>query len=62
MRAGLNGRSLTPPIDPNELATDSPGDRGRPADAPAGAQPARSFDLSEPVHDQRAGSATATPI
>ncbi|MFM8536204.1 MAG: hypothetical protein ACKOEC_21940, partial [Acidimicrobiia bacterium] len=28
-RAGLNARTLTPPIDPNELATDSPGDRGR---------------------------------
>ena len=48
MRGGLNGRSLTPPIDPNELATDSPGDRGRPADAPAGAQAGRSFDLSNP--------------
>ena len=48
LRAGLNGRTLTPPIDPNELATDSPGDRGRPADAPPGSQPARSFDLSGP--------------
>jgi hypothetical protein len=46
LRAGLNARTLTPPIDPNELATDSPGERGRPADTPPGAQPARSFDLS----------------
>ncbi len=34
-RAGLNQRTLTPPIDPDELAPDSPGDRGRPADAAA---------------------------
>jgi hypothetical protein len=50
LRAGLNSRTLTPPIDPNELATDSPGDRGRPAEgAPAPAGPsARAFDLSNP--------------
>ena len=48
LRAGLNARTLTPPIDPNELATDSPGDRGRPADAAPGAQPARTFDLATP--------------
>lgn len=45
-RAGLNGRTLTPPIDPNELATDSPGDRGRPADANAAR--GKPFDLSNP--------------
>jgi zinc carboxypeptidase len=44
-RTGLNQRTLTPPIDPDELATDSPGDRGRPTDAaPAG--PSRNFDLT----------------
>jgi hypothetical protein len=44
-RSGLNPRTLTPPIDPDELATDSPGDRGA---APAGVAPApaRLFDLS----------------
>jgi hypothetical protein len=47
-RAGLNARSLTPPIDPNELATDSPGERGRPAEEAAGARPGKSFDLSNP--------------
>ena len=47
-RAGLNARPLTPPIDPNELATDSPGDRGRPADG-AAATRAKTFDLSNPV-------------
>src|SRR5580765_6326301 len=45
-RTGLNQRTLTPPIDPDELAADSPGDRGRPADAGAGGAPARTFDLS----------------
>jgi Zinc carboxypeptidase len=45
-RAGLNARSLTPPIDPNELATDSPGDRGRPAES--GAARGKAFDLSNP--------------
>ncbi|HEV2983290.1 MAG TPA: M14 family zinc carboxypeptidase [Vicinamibacterales bacterium] len=47
-RTGLNQRTLTPPIDPDELATDSPGDRGRPADSGGGgsAAPARTFDLS----------------
>jgi len=44
-RTGLNQRTLTPPIDPEELAADSPGDRGRPADAGASA-PARTFDLT----------------
>lgn len=47
-RAGLNTRTLTPPIDPNELATDSPGDRGRPADGAAPAARAKAFDLSNP--------------
>jgi hypothetical protein len=47
-RAGLNARTLTPPIDPNELATDSPGDRGRPAEEAAGARPGKTFDLSNP--------------
>src|SRR5262249_22276673 len=46
-RTGLNQRTLTPPIDPDELAPDSPGDRGRPADAAAGPPgPTRSFDLT----------------
>lgn len=45
-RAGLNARTLTPPIDPNELATDSPGDRGRPAEANAAR--GKPFDLSNP--------------
>jgi Zinc carboxypeptidase len=48
LRAGLNSRTLTPPIDPNELATDSPGDRGRPADGAPAAQAGRTFDLSNP--------------
>ncbi|MGQ0734500.1 MAG: hypothetical protein ACT4QD_12700, partial [Acidobacteriota bacterium] len=45
-RSGLNPRTLTPPIDPNELATDSPGERGRPADDAPGARPGKLFDLS----------------
>jgi len=48
MRSGLNARTLTPPIDPNELATDSPGERGRPAEQAAAARPGRTFDLSNP--------------
>jgi hypothetical protein len=44
-RAGLNGRTLTPPIDPDELAPDSPGERGaRGAEPPRG--PAKNFDLA----------------
>jgi hypothetical protein len=44
-RAGLNQRTLTPPIDPNELASDSPGDRGAPAaDSTRGG--GKTFDLS----------------
>jgi hypothetical protein len=44
-RSGLNPRTLTPPIDPDELATDSPGNRGAaPATAAAAAQ--KAFDLS----------------
>jgi hypothetical protein len=43
-RAGLNQRTLTPPIDPNELATDSPGDRGAPAAAARAG--GKTFDLS----------------
>src|SRR5207244_5167926 len=44
----FRSRTLTPPIDPDELATDSPGDRGRPADAPSGVAgaSARTFDLT----------------
>jgi Zinc carboxypeptidase/S-layer like family, outer domain len=45
-RTGLNQRTLTPPIDPDELAPDSPGDRGRPADAGAAASGGRTFDLT----------------
>src|SRR5437899_11469747 len=45
-RTGLNQRTLTPPIDPDELAADSPGERGRPAEAAAGGAPARTFDLT----------------
>jgi hypothetical protein len=49
-RTGLNQRTLTPPIDPDELAPDSPGDRGAPGAAAgsgqAGGAPARSFDLT----------------
>jgi len=46
-RTGLNQRTLTPPIDPDELAPDSPGERGAPAAgaAPAAA-PGRNFDLT----------------
>ena len=44
-RSGLNPRTLTPPIDPDELATDSPGNRGAAAAAPSGAAQ-KSFDLS----------------
>src|SRR5262249_49329074 len=46
-RSGLNSRSLTPPIDPDELAPDSPGDRGG-AGAAAPLPPAKNFDLSNP--------------
>src|SRR5262245_10737696 len=46
-RTGLNQRTLTPPIDPDELAPDSPGERGAPAAAAAAtAGPGRSFDLT----------------
>lgn len=44
-RAGLNSRTLTPPIDPDELAPDSPGERGRSADAAPGS--GKTFDLSD---------------
>jgi hypothetical protein len=44
-RSGLNPRTLTPPIDPNELAPDSPGERGRPADAGAAGR-GKVFDLT----------------
>ncbi|MEO8071177.1 MAG: hypothetical protein ABI652_07225, partial [Acidobacteriota bacterium] len=43
-RAGLNQRTLTPPIDPNELASDSPGERGAAAEAPR--PPGKAFDLT----------------
>jgi Zinc carboxypeptidase/S-layer like family, C-terminal region len=43
-RAGLNARTLTPPIDPDELAPDSPGERGAATTAPR--PPAKTFDLS----------------
>lgn len=42
-RSGLNSRTLTPPIDPAELAPDSPGSRGCPAEAVAAA--GGTFDL-----------------
>jgi len=45
-RSGLNARTLTPPIDPNDLAPGSPGDRGRPAEAGAGG--GKTFDLANP--------------
>jgi hypothetical protein len=45
-RTGLNQRTLTPPIDPDELAPDSPGERGAPAAGSGGAGPARNFDLT----------------
>jgi hypothetical protein len=46
-RTGLNQRTLTPPIDPDELAADSPGERGAPtAAAAAPSAPGRSFDLT----------------
>ena len=45
-RAGLNSRTLTPPIDPDELAPDSPGERGRTAEAAA--PPSKTFDLASP--------------
>lgn len=44
-RSGLNPRTLTPPIDPSELAPDSPGERGRPADAPVAGR-GKVFDLT----------------
>ena len=40
-RAGLNARTLTPPIDPDELASDSPGERGRPAEGRRGIESVR---------------------
>jgi hypothetical protein len=47
-RTGLNQRTLTPPIDPDELAPDSPGDRGAPAagGGAAASAPGRTFDLT----------------
>ncbi|HKB12080.1 MAG TPA: M14 family zinc carboxypeptidase [Vicinamibacterales bacterium] len=49
-RTGLNQRTLTPPIDPDELAPDSPGERGAPSATPAaGSPPARNFDLTNAV-------------
>jgi hypothetical protein len=46
-RTGLNQRTLTPPIDPDELAADSPGERGAPTSgAAAPSAPARTFDLT----------------
>lgn len=45
-RSGLNPRTLTPPIDPDELATDSPGNRGAAAATPAPGAAQKSFDLS----------------
>src|SRR4029453_7529958 len=42
--AGANQGRLTPTIDPDELAPDSPGDRGAPAQTARG--PAKTFDLS----------------
>jgi len=45
-RAGLNNRTLTPPIDPDELAQDSPGERGRAAESGSG--PTKTFDLTNP--------------
>jgi hypothetical protein len=44
-RSGLNSRTLTPPIDPAELAPDSPGARGRPPEGP-GATGSNAFDLT----------------
>ena len=44
-RSGLNSRTLTPPIDPDELAPDSPGERGAQAAAPPA--PAKTFDLAD---------------
>jgi hypothetical protein len=46
-RSGMNPRSLTPPIDPDELAADSPGDRGA-AGTATPPPPAKSFDLTNP--------------
>lgn len=44
LRAGLNPRTLTPPIDPDELAAGSPGDRGRSAETSTAA--GKVFDLT----------------
>jgi len=44
-RMGLNQRTLTPPIDPEELADDSPGARG--AAAEVRSAPAKPFDLAD---------------
>jgi hypothetical protein len=44
-RSGLNPRTLTPPIDPDELAPDSPGDRGA-ARAVSQTPRGKTFDLS----------------
>ena len=43
-RSGLNPRTLTPPIDPDELAPDSPGDRG--AARAVSQSRGKTFDLS----------------
>ena len=52
-RTGLNQRTLTPPIDPDELAPDSPGDRGRPADAAAGRRSGANLRSDERALDRR---------
>ncbi len=44
-RSGLNSRTLTPPIEPGELALGSPGERG--AAAEVRSAPAKPFDLSD---------------
>ncbi len=45
-RSGLNARTLTPPIDPDELAPDSPGERGASGEAARPAGPTKNFTLA----------------
>ncbi|HSL21987.1 MAG TPA: M14 family metallopeptidase [Vicinamibacterales bacterium] len=45
-RSGLNARTLTPPIDPDELAPDSPGERGARSEEARPAGPAKNYDLA----------------
>ena len=60
-RTGLNQRTLTPPIDPDELAPDSPGERGAPTAAAAAPAARPAASISRMPSRSRVGTATRTP-